>query len=101
LLGAAEGDVRMSSLLLACVLSCKQVEDLNVRKTQELDTVTRSCAVKVCGMSEHNLHNVHENVAVLVALNCFCLLTVNKLLCQMVTSGPLQTADVSRSSAPL
>jgi len=53
LLGAAEADVRMSFLLLACVLSCKQVVDLNLRKTQELDTATRSCAVNVCVMSEH------------------------------------------------
>jgi hypothetical protein len=45
----------MSFSLLACVLSCKQVVDLNLRKTQELDTATRSCAVKVYGMSEHNL----------------------------------------------
>jgi hypothetical protein len=53
-LGAAEGDVRMPFLLLLCVLPCKQVMDLNLRKTQELDTATRSCAVKVCVMSEHN-----------------------------------------------
>jgi len=54
LLGAAEGDVRMPFLLLLRVLSCKQVMDLNLMKTQELDTATRSHAVTVCVMSEHN-----------------------------------------------
>jgi hypothetical protein len=34
LLVAAEGDVRMPFLLLLHILSCKQVIDLNLRKTQ-------------------------------------------------------------------
>lgn len=94
LLRAAEGDVTMPFLLLLHVLSCKQVIDLNLRKTQEFDGHKESCSngmrhagTIICFVwvyvIKHNVHDVRQNAAVLVALNCFCLLTVNTLLCQV------------------
>ena len=48
LLGAAEGDVTMPFLLLLHALSCRQVIDLNLRKTQEFDGHKESCSNGMC-----------------------------------------------------